>query len=105
MLELNAVIFDMDGLMIDTEPVGNMLVKTSHEKFGYKITDDMFVHLIGSNEKTSKEYYYSVFGEDYPYQKIKDYREQLRNEYFRTHPIEIKKGLYDNQIYTGFGPV
>ena len=54
MLELNAVIFDMDGLMIDTEPVGNMLVKTSHEKFGYKITDDMFVHLIGSNEKTSK---------------------------------------------------
>ena len=60
MLELNAVIFDMDGLMIDTEPVGNMLVKTSHEKFGYKITDDMFVHLIGSNEKTSKEYYYSV---------------------------------------------
>ena len=95
MLELNAVIFDMDGLMIDTEPVGNMLVKTSHEKFGYKITDDMFVHLIGSNEKTSKEYYYSVFGEDYPYQKIKDYREQLRNEYFKTHPIEIKKGLYD----------
>lgn len=54
MLELNAVIFDMDGLMIDTEPVGNMLVKTSHEKFGYKITDDMFVHLIGSNEKLLK---------------------------------------------------
>ena len=92
---IKAIIFDMDGLMIDTEPVGNMLVKTSHEKFGYKITDDMFVHLIGSNEKTSKEYYYSVFGEDYPYQKIKDYREQLRNEYFKTHPIEIKKGLYD----------
>ena len=35
MLELNAVIFDMDGLMIDTEPVGKMLVKTSHERFGY----------------------------------------------------------------------
>ena len=40
MLELNAVIFDMDGLMIDTEPVGKMLVKTSHEKFGYEITED-----------------------------------------------------------------
>ena len=43
MLELNAVIFDMDGLMIDTEPVGNMLVKTSHEKFGYKITICLFI--------------------------------------------------------------
>ena len=49
-----AVIFDMDGLMIDTEPVGKMLVKTSHEKFGYEITEEMFYHLIGTNEKTSK---------------------------------------------------
>ena len=54
MLELNAVIFDMDGLMIDTEPVGKMLVKTSHERFGYEITEDMFYHLIGTNEKTPK---------------------------------------------------
>ena len=51
MLELNAVIFDMDGLMIDTEPVGKMLVKTSHERFGYEITEDMFYHLIGTNQK------------------------------------------------------
>ena len=95
MLELNAVIFDMDGLMIDTEPVGKMLVKTSHERFGYEITEDMFYHLIGTNEKTSKAYYHSVFGEDYPYQKIKDYRDQLRKEYFNSHPLEVKKGLYD----------
>ena len=95
MLELNAVIFDMDGLMIDTEPVGKMLVKTSHEKFGYEITEETFYHLIGTNEKTSKAYYHSVFGEDYPYQKIKDYRDQLRKEYFNSHPLEVKKGLYD----------
>ena len=54
MLELNAVIFDMDGLMIDTEPVGKMLVKTSHEKFGYEITEEMFYHLIGTNERHQK---------------------------------------------------
>lgn len=94
MIKVKAVIFDMDGLMIDTEPVGKMLVKTSHEKYGYKITEDMFVHLIGSNEQSAKEYYYSVFGEDYPYQKIKDYRNILRNEYFKTHPLQVKKGLY-----------
>ena len=95
MLKVNAVIFDMDGLMIDTEPVGKMLVKKSHEKFGYEISEEMFVHLIGSNEQSAKEYYFSVFGEDYPYQDIKDYRNILRNEYFKTHPLEVKKGLYD----------
>ena len=51
--------------------------------------------MIGTNEKTSKAYYHSVFGEDYPYQKIKDYRDQLRKEYFNSHPLEVKKGLYD----------
>ena len=60
-----------------------------------EITEDMFYHLIGTNEKTSKAYYHSVFGEDYPYQKIKDYRDQLRKEYFNSHPLEVKKGLYD----------
>ena len=62
MLELNAVIFDMDGLMIDTEPVGKMLVKTSHEKIlVMKLLKKCFYHLIGTNEKTSKAYYHSVF--------------------------------------------
>lgn len=54
MLELNAVIFDMVGLMIDTEPVGKMLVKTSHERFGYEITEDMFYHLLVQMKRHQK---------------------------------------------------
>ena len=67
------------------------------KNFGYEITEEMFYHLIGTNEKTSKAYYprAQCFGEDYPYQKIKDYRDQLRKEYFNSHPLEVKKGLYD----------
>lgn len=99
MLNVKAVIFDMDGLMIDTEPVGKMLVKKSHEKFGYDVSEEMFSHLIGSNEQSAKNYYESVFGKDYPYYDIKAYRDELRKEYFSSHKLEVKKGLYDFLAY------
>jgi peptidoglycan/xylan/chitin deacetylase (PgdA/CDA1 family) len=67
------------------------LHQSMYEKFGYEITEEMFYHLIGTNEKTSKAYYHSVFGEDYPYQKIKDYRDQLRKEYFNSRRVAKKR--------------
>ena len=110
MLELNAVIFDMDGLMIDTEPVGKMLVKTSHEKFGYEITEEMFYHLIGTNEKTSKAYYHSVFGEDYPYHLLENLKKKnikmavassTRYERVLSNLKSIKVDHYFNAIIGG----
>lgn len=99
MLKVKAVIFDMDGLMVDTEPVGNMICVKAHEKFGYKITQEMLFDLIGRNGTSALEYYRTVFGDDYPYQEIRQESRRLHDEYYSTHDIEVKPGLYELIAY------
>lgn len=95
MLKVKAVIFDMDGLMVDTEPVGNMICVKAHQKFGYEITQEMLFDLIGRNGTSALEYYRAVFGDDYPYQDIRQESRRLHDEYYQTHDIEVKPGLYE----------
>lgn len=94
MLKVKAVIFDMDGLMVDTEPVGNMICVESNKKFGYVITENMLFDLIGRNVQSAKLYFKEVFGDDYPYDEIRKENARLRKEYYKTHKIEVKPGLY-----------
>lgn len=95
MLKVKAVIFDMDGLMVDTEPVGNMICVQAHQKFGYEITQEMLFDLIGRNAHSAKEYYLQVFGKDYPYQQIREESKRLHEEYYQKHEIAVKPGLYE----------
>lgn len=95
MLKVKAVIFDMDGLMVDTEPVGNMICVKANQKFGYTVTQEMLFDLIGRNHQSAKEYYFDVFGPNYPIEKIREEASRLRKEYYAIHDIEVKPGLYE----------
>lgn len=99
MLKVKAVIFDMDGLMVDTEPVGNRICVQSNKKFGYEITQDMLFDLIGRNAQSACAYLKETFGDDYPYEEIRKESMRLRKEYYQTHDIEVKPGLYTLLAY------
>ena len=94
MLKVKAVIFDMDGLMINTEHIGNMICVKSNKKFGYEITEKMLFDLIGRNSQSARLYFNKVFGKDYPYDEIKKENVRLKKEYYKTHDLEVKPGLY-----------
>lgn len=95
MLKVKAVIFDMDGLMIDTEPVGNMICVEANQKFGYTVTQEMLFDLIGRNQQSAKEYYFDVFGKDYQFEKVREEANRLREEYYANHDLKVKPGLYE----------
>ena len=44
---IRAVIFDMDGLMVDTEPLAIEAWQTTVRRFGYQIDDVMFEQMFG----------------------------------------------------------
>ncbi len=48
-----AIIFDMDGLMVDTEPLSRQAWQTVLAEYGFELTDDVYLKIIGRRSDVS----------------------------------------------------
>ena len=67
---LELVIFDMDGLMFDTEPLGAVCFARAAKQFGYIIEEEFRYKLIGINANDHYALMKSKFGQDCPAKEI-----------------------------------
>ena len=91
---IKAVIFDMDGTMLDTEHVKEEGLKYVGETLNVKIDDQTLTQIRGTNNKRLKEILGNKF-EGLDVDKLLDTREKYVEKYFENHPIETKKGLIE----------
>jgi HAD superfamily hydrolase (TIGR01509 family) len=57
---ITAVLFDMDGLMFDTERLFGKLAGDVAHSLGYEITEEMILHTLGTSEKAADVYFSSL---------------------------------------------
>ena len=50
-MQLNTVIFDMDGLLIDSEPLWNEAAAEVFSRYGIKVTDEQYAITTGLRTK------------------------------------------------------
>ncbi len=96
---IEALIFDMDGLMFDTEILSFACWKTAAAKYGYRITEELFLETLGQTVEKSQEIYQESLGEDFPFEAVKKERFRLGAEYLRTNTVPIKDGLLELLAY------
>lgn len=92
-MKLELVIFDMDGLMFDTEPIGAKCFKDAAREFGYIVDDEFQMGLIGMNVHDHVLKVKEKFGEDYPVFEVRALAKKKRMQYFYEHGLPIKPGL------------
>lgn len=93
MLNVKGVIFDMDGLMIDTE---KLLIKfwcQACKEFGYDCTPEMIYPMRSLCSKYSIPKFKETFGQDFDVISVRNRRMELMNEHILKYGIEKKKGL------------
>ena len=92
---IKAVIFDMDGLMIDSERVTFEGYQHILSKMGKTITEDFYITLLGKPIKGIFQRFYDVYGNDFPIESVITDVHRYMAERFETEGVPLKTGLVE----------
>ena len=91
---MKAVVFDMDGLMFDTERVFIKAWDYAGEKTGIGKAGYMVIKTLGLNVNASTQMMREEFGDKYDEQELRKYSREFRNKFYSENKVPVKKGLY-----------
>ena len=90
---LKAVIFDMDGLMIDTENVTYQCYKDVLKTMNLEMTKAFYTTLLGRTMEATRRAMFDQYGEDFPIEEVAKKVHQLMDEQFAREGVPLKDGL------------
>lgn len=93
-IKLKGAIFDMDGVLIDTEKLYLRFWKEAAAEFGYDMRDEHVFAVRSMARKNSIPKLKSMLGEDFPTEEVRSRRTELMNDFISKSGIETKKGLF-----------
>ena len=96
---IKAVIFDMDGLMFDTERIWEETFIVIGKKFGYDLTKEFHLKTIGTDYETIKSIFEKEFGLDFPFDTFFVHARDYMDDIIKTKGLVIKKGLLELLTY------
>jgi HAD superfamily hydrolase (TIGR01509 family) len=94
-MAIKAVIFDIDGLMLDSERVSQRSWTQVMKAAGYQLSEEIYLKMIGRTEKDVKHILADAFGADFPFEEMYRQREVCFREMIARDGIPLKPGLID----------
>ncbi|MCM5572101.1 HAD family phosphatase [Burkholderiaceae bacterium FT117] len=88
-----AVVFDMDGLMLDTERVALECWLDTARDAGWEITRDDCLAMVGLDQRASERALMQRVGQDFPLREISDRAKEVYLRRLRSEGIGLKPGL------------
>lgn len=92
---IKGIVFDMDGLMIDTEKLLAKFWRESAAEYGFNMNDEILHGMRSLSHSLAESYLKNIFGESFDYNAIRKRRIELMNYYIEKNGIEVKKGLFE----------
>ncbi|MDR1128118.1 MAG: HAD family phosphatase [Treponema sp.] len=88
-----AAIFDMDGLMLDTErPVVAAWERAARE-MGWRLTEEVLAGTIGVDEEATRKVMVDSYGQDFPYEAVREELGRVYVEDAEKNGIALRPGL------------
>ena len=88
-----AVIFDMDGLMFDTETINVRFWHEAGEKHGFDINEDVLAPCVGAALPTTRRIMNERFGPEFDFDAVRADRIALAFKWIEKHGMPEKPGL------------
>jgi len=96
---IQAVIFDMDGLMFDTERIAYDGYQKASDEMGFPFSIDFYKQMCGLSSSKGRELFNQWYNGSFDYHKAEGICFAYMNSYLTTNPVPLKKGLMELLIY------
>jgi HAD superfamily hydrolase (TIGR01509 family) len=92
-MQVAAVIFDMDGLMVDTEPVYQAAWQQAAAELGYDLDDELYATLVGRPTLACEAIILERFGAGFPLKRFRERWPELWRSEVDRNGVQTKPGL------------
>lgn len=90
---IKAVIFDMDGVLINTEKYLNIFWRQAAAEYGFEMKQEHALLIRSLAGKYAEPKLKELYGEEFDYQIIRKRRKELMNAHIKENGIEKKFGV------------
>ena len=91
---IRGVLFDMDGLVLDTEKLYTRFWMEACRFYGFPMTRDQALEMRAANAKLSEENLHRFFGPAVDYRQCRSKRIALMDAFIEVHGVETKPGIW-----------
>jgi HAD superfamily hydrolase (TIGR01509 family) len=92
---IQAVIFDMDGVLFDTERLGLAQQLRACREVGFPVTEELIMRTMGSSMAAGREILLNALGKDFPYEKMIERWTELMYGDMALNGIPQKPGIQE----------
>ncbi|MDN3616047.1 MAG: HAD family hydrolase [Vibrio gallaecicus] len=94
-MNFQAAIFDMDGLLLDTERVCMRIFEEACQAQGVPFLKDVYLNIIGCNAKTIEQLFRKGYGKDLDYPALNNEWRTRYSNIVKHQAIPVKEGVIE----------
>ena len=95
MKDFEGIIFDMDGVILDSEKALMDVWIELAKKYNLKNIEEVYLKCTGANVNKTKEILLDFYGFDFPYDKYAKETSDLYFHKYNDYKIPLKKGVFE----------
>ena len=90
---IEALIFDMDGLLFDSERVVQRSWNIAGNELGFGLVGENIYNTLGMNLKSRTDYFKRVYGMDFPMDRFTERTREIYYAIAREEGVPLKPGV------------